>query len=129
MDKLDIVLLMSVNPGFGGQKFIASTLPKLREVRRRIDAWRANGGQDIWLEVDGGVKVDNIAEVARGRGRHLRRGVGGVRRARCRWGLSRRVRPFSASARAVLTGVAAASVHRAPPRRSRSRSSVFSTLP
>jgi ribulose-phosphate 3-epimerase len=64
MDKLDIVLLMSVNPGFGGQKFIASTLPKLREVRRRIDAWRAQGGQDIWLEVDGGVKVDNIAEVA-----------------------------------------------------------------
>ena len=64
MDKLDIILLMSVNPGFGGQKFIASTLPKLREVRRRIDAWRAQGGQDIWLEVDGGVKVDNIAEVA-----------------------------------------------------------------
>ncbi len=64
MDKLDIVLLMSVNPGFGGQKFIAATLPKLREVRRRIDAWRAQGGQEIWLEVDGGVKVDNIAEVA-----------------------------------------------------------------
>jgi ribulose-phosphate 3-epimerase len=55
---------MSVNPGFGGQKFIASTLPKLREVRRRIDAWRSQGGQEIWLEVDGGVKVDNIAEVA-----------------------------------------------------------------
>jgi ribulose-phosphate 3-epimerase len=64
MDKLDIILLMSVNPGFGGQKFIASTLPKLREVRRRIDAWRSQGGQEIWLEVDGGVKVDNIAEVA-----------------------------------------------------------------
>jgi ribulose-phosphate 3-epimerase len=64
MDKLDIVLLMSVNPGFGGQKFIASTLPKLREVRTRIDAWRAQGGQEIWLEVDGGVKVDNVAEVA-----------------------------------------------------------------
>ena len=64
MDKLDIVLLMSVNPGFGGQKFIASTLPKLREVRARIDAWRAGGGQEIWLEVDGGVKADNIAEVA-----------------------------------------------------------------
>ncbi len=64
MDKLDIVLLMSVNPGFGGQKFIASTLAKLREVRRRIDDWRAQGGQEIWLEVDGGVKVDNIAEVA-----------------------------------------------------------------
>jgi ribulose-phosphate 3-epimerase len=64
MDKLDMILLMSVNPGFGGQKFIGSALPKLREVRRRIDAWRAGGGQDIWLEVDGGVKVDNIAEVA-----------------------------------------------------------------
>jgi ribulose-phosphate 3-epimerase len=64
MDKLDIVLLMSVNPGFGGQKFIASTLPKLREVRARIDAWRAGGGREIWLEVDGGVKADNIAAVA-----------------------------------------------------------------
>jgi len=64
MDKLDIVLLMSVNPGFGGQKFIASTLPKLREVRARIDAWRAGGGQEIWLEVDGGVKADNIVGVA-----------------------------------------------------------------
>ena len=65
MDKLDMVLLMSVNPGFGGQKFIASTLPKLRAVRERIDAHVAAGGQPIWLEVDGGVKVDNIAEVAR----------------------------------------------------------------
>jgi len=64
MDKLDIVLLMSVNPGFGGQKFIGSALPKLREVRRRIDAWREQGGQEIWLEVDGGVKVENIAEIA-----------------------------------------------------------------
>ncbi len=64
MDKLDMVLLMSVNPGFGGQKFIPATLPKLREVRRRIDAWRQAGGQEILLEVDGGVKVDNIAEVA-----------------------------------------------------------------
>jgi ribulose-phosphate 3-epimerase len=64
MDKLDIVLLMSVNPGFGGQKFIASTLPKVRAVRARIDAWRAQGGQEIWLEVDGGVKVDNVGAVA-----------------------------------------------------------------
>jgi ribulose-phosphate 3-epimerase len=64
MDRLDIVLLMSVNPGFGGQSFIGSTLPKLREVRRRIDAHVAAGGQPIWLEVDGGIKVDNIAEVA-----------------------------------------------------------------
>jgi ribulose-phosphate 3-epimerase len=61
MDKIDLVLIMSVNPGFGGQSFIASALPKLREARRRIDA----SGRDIWLEVDGGVKADNIAEIAR----------------------------------------------------------------
>jgi len=65
MDKLDIVLLMSVNPGFGGQSFIASTLPKLQAVRRKIDHHMADGGQPILLEVDGGVKVDNIAQVAR----------------------------------------------------------------
>jgi ribulose-phosphate 3-epimerase len=64
MDRLDIVLLMSVNPGFGGQRFIDSALPKLREVRRRIDAHQAAGGQPIWLEIDGGVKVDNIAQIA-----------------------------------------------------------------
>ena len=61
IEKLDLVLLMSVNPGFGGQKFIASVLPKIAEVRRRIDALQ----RDIWLEVDGGVKADNIAEIAR----------------------------------------------------------------
>lgn len=61
LEKLDLVLLMSVNPGFGGQKFIRSVLPKIAEVRRRIDA----AGKAIWLEVDGGIKVDNIAEVAR----------------------------------------------------------------
>ena len=61
MDKVDLVLVMSVNPGFGGQAFIASALDKVREVRRRIDA----SGRDIWLEVDGGVKADNIAAVAR----------------------------------------------------------------
>jgi ribulose-phosphate 3-epimerase len=61
LDKVDLVLLMSVNPGFGGQQFIASVLPKIAEVRRRIDASR----KDIWLEVDGGIKTDNIAEVAR----------------------------------------------------------------
>jgi ribulose-phosphate 3-epimerase len=64
MPRLDIVLLMSVNPGFGGQSFIDATLSKLREVRRRIDAHVAAGGQPIWLEVDGGVKVDNIGEIA-----------------------------------------------------------------
>ena len=61
MDKVDLILIMSVNPGFGGQSFIASALPKIREVRRRID----ESGRDIWLEVDGGVKADNIAAVAR----------------------------------------------------------------
>jgi len=60
MDKLDVILLMSVNPGFGGQSFIPSTLDKLRQVRRRIDA----SGRDIRLEVDGGVKADNIREIA-----------------------------------------------------------------
>jgi ribulose-phosphate 3-epimerase len=63
MDKLDLVLLMSVNPGFGGQKFIPSTLAKLRAARQRIDAHTADGGRGIWLEVDGGVKVDNIGEI------------------------------------------------------------------
>jgi len=63
MDKLDMVLLMGVNPGFGGQKFIASTLTKLRAVRQRIDAHVAAGGQPIWLEVDGGVKTDNIRHI------------------------------------------------------------------
>jgi ribulose-phosphate 3-epimerase len=63
MDKLDMVLLMSVNPGFGGQQFIASTLDKLKTVRARIDAYRAVGGHDIWLQVDGGVKTDNIGVI------------------------------------------------------------------
>jgi ribulose-phosphate 3-epimerase len=61
LEKLDLVLLMSVNPGFGGQQFIASVLPKITEVRRRIAA----AGKPIWLEVDGGVKADNIADIAR----------------------------------------------------------------
>jgi ribulose-phosphate 3-epimerase len=65
MDKVDLVLLMSVNPGFGGQKFIPTALTKLAEARRRIDAERAKSGRDIWLEIDGGVKTDNIAEIAR----------------------------------------------------------------
>jgi len=60
MDKLDVILLMSVNPGFGGQSFIPSTLDKLRAVRQKID----ESGFDIRLEVDGGVKVENIAEIA-----------------------------------------------------------------
>jgi ribulose-phosphate 3-epimerase len=61
LDKLDLILIMSVNPGFGGQKFIRSALPKLQQVRERIRA----SGREIRLEIDGGVKVDNIAEIAR----------------------------------------------------------------
>ncbi|MGH8620148.1 MAG: ribulose-phosphate 3-epimerase [Burkholderiales bacterium] len=61
LDKVDLVLIMSVNPGFGGQQFIRGALDKLKDARRRIDA----SGRDIWLEVDGGVKADNIAEIAR----------------------------------------------------------------
>jgi ribulose-phosphate 3-epimerase len=61
LDKIDLVLIMSVNPGFGGQKFIAEALNKLRVARSRIAA----SGRDIWLEVDGGVRIDNIADVAR----------------------------------------------------------------
>jgi len=64
MDKLDMILLMSVNPGFGGQKFIPNTLDKLRAARQRIDEYTARTGREIWLEIDGGVKVDNIAEIA-----------------------------------------------------------------
>ncbi len=63
MERLDVVLLMSVNPGFGGQKFIPATLDKLRQARARIDAHTVAGGQPIWLEVDGGVKADNIAVI------------------------------------------------------------------
>ncbi len=64
LDKLDLVLIMSVNPGFGGQRFIASMLPKIAEARRRIDAEVRSNAREIWLEVDGGIKSDNIAEVA-----------------------------------------------------------------
>jgi len=61
IDQLDLILVMSVNPGFGGQKFISQSLKKLAAARARIAA----SGRDIWLEVDGGVKVENIAEIAR----------------------------------------------------------------
>ena len=61
LDKLDLILIMSVNPGFAGQKFIRGALAKLRTVRERI----TSSGRDIWLEIDGGVKTDNIAEIAR----------------------------------------------------------------
>ncbi len=61
MDKIDLILIMSVNPGFGGQSFIAGALDKVRDARRRIAA----SGRDIWLEIDGGVKADNIEAIAR----------------------------------------------------------------
>jgi ribulose-phosphate 3-epimerase len=63
MDKVDIILLMSVNPGYGGQSFIPGTLDKLRQARVLIDAHVQAGGQPIALEVDGGVKVDNIGAI------------------------------------------------------------------
>lgn len=65
MDKVDMVLLMSVNPGFGGQKFIPSALQKLREARAKIDAYTKETGREIWLEIDGGVNAQNIAEIAK----------------------------------------------------------------
>ncbi len=64
MDKVDMILLMSVNPGYGGQSFIPATLAKAREARARIDAYTAQTGREIWLEIDGGVKIDNIREIA-----------------------------------------------------------------
>ncbi|MCL2831241.1 MAG: ribulose-phosphate 3-epimerase [Betaproteobacteria bacterium] len=64
MDRLDIVLLMSVNPGFGGQGFILPVLEKIRAARQKLDAWQASGGRKILLEIDGGVKVENIAGIA-----------------------------------------------------------------
>ena len=65
LDKLDLVLIMSVNPGFGGQSFIPHALEKLRAARKLVDAAIARTGREILLEVDGGVKVDNIAEIGR----------------------------------------------------------------
>ena len=62
--RLDLILIMSVNPGFGGQSFIPQALNKLAEARKRIDAHAAHGGQPIFLEVDGGVKTDNIRAIA-----------------------------------------------------------------
>ena len=64
MDKIDVVLLMSVNPGFGGQAFIPAVLPKLADARARIDRYTQSTGRQILLEIDGGVKVDNIGSIA-----------------------------------------------------------------
>ncbi len=65
MDKVDLILIMSVNPGFGGQKFIPSALVKLTQAKKRIAAEVEKSGREIWLEVDGGVKAENIADIAR----------------------------------------------------------------
>ncbi|STQ91289.1 ribulose-phosphate 3-epimerase [Iodobacter fluviatilis] len=64
MDKIDMILLMSVNPGYGGQSFIPGVLAKAKEARARIDAYTARTGREIWLEIDGGVNAGNIAEIA-----------------------------------------------------------------
>jgi ribulose-phosphate 3-epimerase len=65
MDKIDLIMLMSINPGFGGQTFIPATYPKLRAARAKLDAYERESGRRILLEIDGGVKVDNIVEIAR----------------------------------------------------------------
>jgi ribulose-phosphate 3-epimerase len=65
LELLDLVLLMSVNPGFGGQSFISSTLNKISQVRAKLDRFQAESGRHIRLEVDGGIKIDNIAEIAK----------------------------------------------------------------
>ncbi|KLS63742.1 ribulose-phosphate 3-epimerase, partial [Neisseria gonorrhoeae] len=65
LDRLDMVLLMSVNPGFGGQSFIPHTLEKIRQVRAMLDRYEGKSGRRIAIEVDGGIKTDNIAAVAR----------------------------------------------------------------
>ena len=64
MDKVDMILLMSVNPGYGGQSFIPATLEKAKQARQRINEYTAKTGREIWLEIDGGVKVDNIRAIA-----------------------------------------------------------------
>lgn len=64
MDKIDMILLMSVNPGYGGQSFIPGVLAKAKEARTRIDTYTARTGREIWLEIDGGVNAGNIAEIA-----------------------------------------------------------------
>ena len=84
IDKLDLVLIMSVNPGFGGQSFIPQALAKLELARARVDAAQQRTGRAILLEVDGGVKVDNIARDRQGGRRYVRRRLGDLRHARLR---------------------------------------------
>ena len=80
LEKLDLVLMMSVNPGFGGQQFIPTMLRKIADVRRRIDAT----GREVRLEVDGGIKIDNIGAASARGCRYLRRGLGDLRQQRLR---------------------------------------------
>ena len=82
IDKLDLVLIMSVNPGFGGQSFIPHALDKLHAARKLVDGAMQRTGRAILLEVDGGVKTDNIARDRRGRRRHVRRRQRDLRHAR-----------------------------------------------
>ena len=82
MDKLDLVLIMSVNPGFGGQTFIPRGAEEDARSARASTLHRARAGRDIRLEVDGGIKVDNIARSRGGRRRHVRRRLGDFRQAR-----------------------------------------------
>jgi ribulose-phosphate 3-epimerase len=84
IDKLDLVLIMSVNPGFGGQAFIPGTLAKLELARARVDAAQQRTGRQILLEIDGGVKIDNIAAIAKAECRYVRRRFGDFRNVRLR---------------------------------------------
>ena len=105
IDKIDLVLIMSVNPGFGGQKFIPEALGKLSEARRRIDA----AGRDIRLEIDGGVKVENAAEIARAGADTFVVGLGHLRQC----GLRRHHR---GAAREIERGTSSAGRERRQPR-------------
>ena len=110
LKKLDLVLLMSVNPGFGGQQFIPAVLDKVRAVRKLIDA----SGKPIRLEIDGGVKVDNIGEIARGRG-HVRRRFGHLRRRyKATISAMRAAMPAPNSPRLISLGIACANRARQP---------------
>ena len=122
-----MVLLMSVNPGFGGQAFIPSTLAKLAEARRIIDA----SGRDIRLEVDGGIKVDNIGEGSRGGRRYLRRWFRDLRHRGLRRhhrGHARAAGPGQPDGLTSWVGTCTSSAGRAWPMRSASAESLASSL-
>ena len=113
IDKLDLVLIMSVNPGFGGQQFIPRTLGKLAEARARIEA----SGRDMRLEIDGGIKVDKCGRGSQGRRRHLRGRFGDLRQRGLRGhhqGDARRDRSWQKSS--SLAALRAGGATRRPPR-------------